>query len=162
MIYTIGVYGFSEDEFFGKLVEQGVKTFWDVRSRRGVRGKNYRFVNSTYLQAKLKDIGISYRHVIELAPSESTRDLQRNKDKQDQVLKSQRVHLGNSFKESYLGGIKDDTWQELSNLIKEDSPIVLFCVEKFPSACHRSLAGAKLSELTKDKIVDILPEGGLA
>ena len=45
-IYTIGVYGSSEEEFFGKLTESKIDLFCDIRQRRGVRGRQYAFVNS--------------------------------------------------------------------------------------------------------------------
>ena len=59
-IYTIGVYGSSEEEFFGKLTESQIDLFCDIRQRRGVRGRQYSFVNSNHLQKKLSDLGIGY------------------------------------------------------------------------------------------------------
>ena len=56
--YTIGVYGSTEQSFFTKLKENGIDTFCDIRQRRGVRGKKYAYVNSTYLQNKLKEYGL--------------------------------------------------------------------------------------------------------
>ncbi|GHT08753.1 hypothetical protein AGMMS49525_17880 [Bacteroidia bacterium] len=52
-LYTIGVYGSTEKEFFNKLVENRIDTFCDIRQRRGVRGSEYAFVNNNYLQRKL-------------------------------------------------------------------------------------------------------------
>jgi len=45
-LYTIGIYGFSEAEFFHRLVEAGIGTFIDIRRRRGVRGQEYSFANA--------------------------------------------------------------------------------------------------------------------
>ena len=59
-IYTIGVYGSTEEEFFGKLTKFQIDLFCDIRQRRGVRGRQYAFVNSSYLQKKLSDLGIGY------------------------------------------------------------------------------------------------------
>ncbi|WP_278752735.1 hypothetical protein, partial [Alistipes putredinis] len=59
--YTIGVYGSTEQSFFTKLKENGIDTFCDIRQRRGVRGKKYAYVNSTYLQNKLKEYGIKFK-----------------------------------------------------------------------------------------------------
>ena len=38
IIVTIGVYGFTEVDFFHALRQAGVDTFVDIRGRRGVRG----------------------------------------------------------------------------------------------------------------------------
>ncbi len=54
-IYTIGVYGSTEEEFFGKLTKSKIDLFCDIRQRRGVRGRQYAFVNSSYLQKKLSE-----------------------------------------------------------------------------------------------------------
>ncbi len=42
-IFTIGVYGSTEQQFFDKLIENRIDTFCDIRQRRGVRGKEYAF-----------------------------------------------------------------------------------------------------------------------
>ena len=42
-IYTIGVYGKTEDEFFDALVENEIELFIDIRARRGMRGSKYSF-----------------------------------------------------------------------------------------------------------------------
>ena len=52
-IYTIGVYGFSESDFFQKLIENNIDTFCDIRRRRAVRGSLYAFVNGKRLQINL-------------------------------------------------------------------------------------------------------------
>ena len=52
-IYTIGVYGSSEKEFFQKLADHGIDSFCDIRLRRAVRGSQYAFANSQRLQGKL-------------------------------------------------------------------------------------------------------------
>lgn len=57
-IYTIGVYGFNEEEFFNNIVSANIDTFVDIRKRRGVRGSKYSFANSKRLQAKLKELGV--------------------------------------------------------------------------------------------------------
>jgi uncharacterized protein (DUF488 family) len=79
-IITIGVYGSTEQDFFQALVDAGVDTFWDIRQRRGMRGSKYAFVNSSRLQAKLRELGIRYLHVKELAPSKQNREVQRVAD----------------------------------------------------------------------------------
>lgn len=68
-VTATGVYGNSETEFFQKLLDEKITLFVDVRQRRGMRGSKYAFVNSTYLQNKLNELGIQYIHIKELAPT---------------------------------------------------------------------------------------------
>ena len=67
-IYTIGVYGSTEEDFFGKLTRSKIDLFCDIRQRRGVRGRQYAFVNSSYLQKKLSGLGIGYLYEKRFAP----------------------------------------------------------------------------------------------
>ena len=39
-IYTIGVYGWTEEDFFNKLQEKNIDLFVDIRFRRGMRVVN--------------------------------------------------------------------------------------------------------------------------
>jgi len=50
-LFTIGVYGKSETQFFDQLEKAGVKTLCDIRLRRAVRGSQYAFANSQRLQS---------------------------------------------------------------------------------------------------------------
>lgn len=75
-IFTIGVYNSSEEAFFNKLIENRIDTFCDIRQRRGVRGSEYKFVNSNYLQSKLADMNIRYGHILDLAPTKEIREKQ--------------------------------------------------------------------------------------
>src|SRR5689334_8084809 len=65
-IATIGVYGFSADDFLARLLEAQVSLVLDVRQRRGVRGTEYAWANSQRLQSALADAGIAYSHHAEL------------------------------------------------------------------------------------------------
>ena len=68
-IATVGVYDSSLDDFLAKLKRHQVALLVDVRQRRGVRGREYAWANSLRLQASLKQSGIEYRHLPELAPT---------------------------------------------------------------------------------------------
>ena len=57
-LFTIGVYNSTEESYFQKLVENKIDVFCDIRQRRGVRGSQYKYVNSNYLQNKLAELGI--------------------------------------------------------------------------------------------------------
>lgn len=148
-IYTIGVYGLTADEFFNKLLENHIDTFIDIRRRRAVRGSKFSFVNSNRLQNKLKEIGIKYLHVLDLAPTNEIRNLQKEADKKGGILKKERKELGEVFKSEYEHQILDKyNLHELISALKtlETRRAVLFCVEKEPKACHRSLVADKLEK----------------
>jgi uncharacterized protein (DUF488 family) len=144
-IYTIGVYGWTEEDFFNKLQEKNIDLFVDIRFRRGMRGGKYPFANSKYLQDKLKEIGIEYLHLKELAPTESIRAIQKQEDKKANVLTSTREHLASAYIEMYNRQVLDK--YDLSifeELMRTHKAIVVFCVEREARACHRSIASEYL------------------
>jgi hypothetical protein len=144
-VFTIGAYGKTESEFFEALRKANVDTFCDIRMRRGVRGAQYSFVNSTKLQARLSTAGIRYIYVQELAPTQRIRELQHRTDDEVGLTKQTREELGPVFKASYTQEIlapfdSADFRQRLFACKR----LALFCVEGTPSACHRSLVAARL------------------
>jgi len=161
-IYTIGVYGSTEESFFAALAEHDIQLFIDIRARRGMRGSKYSYVNSTALQAKLKHFGIYYAHLKELAPTREIRALQWQADREADTKKRDRTGLSQSYIKAYrveiLKSRKRKPEQKLSseyllNRAKElagfpaDQPlhrVVLFCVEGNHNACHRWLVADKL------------------
>lgn len=147
-IYTIGVYGFRESEFFQKIIDNDINLFIDVRARRGMRGNKYRFANSAYLQLRLKELGIKYFHYKELAPTQEIRDMQKKEDIGNNLIKSKRKELADSYIQAYkqkiLFNFDLNVFQHIID--PEFNKILLFCVEKYPEACHRSLAATYLAE----------------
>jgi uncharacterized protein (DUF488 family) len=145
---TIGVYGLSEEDFFDTLQTAEVDTFIDIRQRRGVRGSAYAFANSQRLQARLESLGIRYLHLKELAPTLAVRRLQDEADKASKTAKRQRTTLGEVFVDAYRTQILDqfDPQTLLDQLPANAQVIVLFCVERQPAACHRSLVAQKLHQ----------------
>jgi uncharacterized protein (DUF488 family) len=145
-LYTIGVYGKTESQFFNQLKRAGIDTFCDIRQRRGVRGPDYAFANSKRLQASLANRGIAYRHVPELAPTTDMRESQYEADRQKGVAQRARVELGEVFKRRYLAEILEsfDSQAFLRSLLPDARRVVLFCVEATAEACHRSLAAKRL------------------
>ncbi len=146
-IVTIGVYGFDKDRFFQALLEAKVDTFCDIRLRRGMRGSLYAFVNSTSLQRQLSELGIQYIHNKELAPTRAIRALQKHEDEKLGITKRTRTALGDAFIHSYEQECLShfDSGQFLKNVGEEAQVIGLFCVERDPDACHRSLAAKRLA-----------------
>jgi uncharacterized protein (DUF488 family) len=140
-LFTIGVFGLSKKDFFGKLIDNQIDTFCDIRRRRGVRGAKYSFVNSNRLQNTLSELGINYYHLLDLSPSNEVREIQKEEDKKLNVLKRERKYLGESFKKSFkkihLLNYNAESFFDLIGNKAEN--VILFCVEQDYRACHRSL-----------------------
>ena len=156
--YTIGVYGSTEESFFQKLVENQIDTFCDIRQRRGVRGAKYAYVNSNRLQTKLAELDIKYGYVSDLAPAKEIRELQKLADAQSGVLKRERTELGSVFKAEYNKQVLTTfDFDRFIDQLEEigAQKVVLFCVEEYPSACHRSLVDEKFKEITQKTIIDL-------
>ncbi len=158
-IVTIGVYGFAEEAFFQSLLDAHVDTFCDIRRRRGMRGSLYAFVNSQHLQQRLQELGIRYVYCRELAPNEELRKRQKQEDKKSGVAKRKREALTDSFVQAYeQETLSDFDAQAFMQQLGEDAKIVsLFCVEREPMACHRSLLAKRLVHDLQLEIEDIKP-----
>jgi uncharacterized protein (DUF488 family) len=142
-VATIGVYGFTAEAFLRALREAEVPLLFDVRQRRGVRGSEYSWANSKRLQAALAGAGIGYEHHPELAPTTELRHLQYAEDARQGVGKRSRAELAPEYVERYTREILDAA--DLTPLA-ERLPGALFCVERDPEACHRSLVAARMAE----------------
>ncbi|HJT55121.1 MAG TPA: DUF488 domain-containing protein [Ktedonobacteraceae bacterium] len=147
-IVTIGVYGFEKDTFFQALLDAEIDVFCDIRRRRGMRGSSYAFANSASLQKQLSELGIRYLHVKDLAPTQTIRDRQQQEDKKLNIAKRARTALGETFIQAYEQECLSafDSTKFLQGLGQETRVIGLFCVERDPEACHRSLAARRLAE----------------
>ncbi|GGY90104.1 DUF488 domain-containing protein [Streptomyces avidinii] len=144
-IATIGVYGFTAGAFLEMLASGGVGLLLDLRQRRGVRGPDYSWANSVRLQHALSAVDIGYRHVKELAPTTELRHLQYREDDRQGVGKRNRTALAPEYAERYTREILDPF--DLDALVAElpSGPVTaLFCVERDPEACHRSLVAERL------------------
>ena len=148
-VITLGVYGWSADDFFAALQAAHVDLFCDIRRRRGVRGRDYAFVNSKQLQARLSELGIAYRHLLELAPSDAVRQVQYAADDASKTAKRQRIGLDPAFIHAYEQHILTDFSPQafLASLPNDVKTIAFFCVERAPEACHRSLVAQSFAEL---------------
>lgn len=108
MFLLLGVYGSTENSFFRKLIQSRIDLFCDIRQRRGVRGSQYKYINSNYLQNKLCEMGIKYLYVKELAPTKEIRQKQKDVDKFNHETKKQRTSLGHVFASEYSKRILDN------------------------------------------------------
>lgn len=158
-VVTIGVYGFDEATFCDALRAARVDTFCDIRRRRGVRGPSYAFANSQRLQARLAEMGIRYLHRSDLAPSLEVRHVQDAADKAEKTAKRQREVLDPAFVAAYRREVLDsfDSRQFLEEL-GEARVVALFCVERYPAACHRALVAERLAEDLGISVEHVLSE----
>ncbi len=143
---TIGVYGFTLEEFLRSLRDADVRLVLDVRQRRGVRGPQYAWANSKRLQAALEEAGIDYQHHPELAPTTDMRQLQYREDDRLGVGKRSREQLAPEYRERYTREILDRA--DLDAVVAELPEAgagALLCVERDPEACHRSLIADRLA-----------------
>lgn len=158
-IVTIGVYGFDAASFFQALHDARVDTLCDIRQRRGVRGAAYAFANSQRLQARLAELGISYLHRKDLAPTKLVRHTQAEADKAAKTAKRKRTELGAAFIEAYKTDCLSRFQPQslLDDLEAEARVVALFCVEREPAACHRALVADKLARELNLEVEHIRP-----
>jgi uncharacterized protein (DUF488 family) len=157
-VVTIGVFGSTEAGFFDALLTAGVDTFCDIRWRRGVRGSEYVYVNSARLQKRLGELGIRYLHLRDLAPRPELRQRQAMADKASGATKRTRERLGEAFAAGYheqcLDKFDPSAFVERIGNVKT---IALFCVEREPAACHRSLLAEKLRATLGVSVEHLIP-----
>lgn len=158
-LFTIGVYGMNAETFFGKLTENKIDTFCDIRRRRGVRGAEYSFANSKKLQDRLSAQNINYLHIVDLSPTDEIRHIQYDYDKEEGTTQRKRDSLSDEFISRYGKEIlrKFDFQGLIDQLESLNSKrVVLFCVERNPAGCHRSLAAEQLNRKFGFKVKHIL------
>jgi uncharacterized protein (DUF488 family) len=140
------VYGFTLEEFLAALASADVRLLLDVRQRRGVRGPEYAWANSRRIQAALDAAGVDYRHLPELAPTTELRRLQYAEDDRQGIGKRSRTELAPAYRERYVAEILDQAdLSAVADSLPADAAGALFCVERDPEACHRSLIAERLA-----------------
>lgn len=143
---TIGVYDWDLSSFLDALAGADVRVLIDVRQRRGVRGPKYAWANAARLQAALAEAGIAYRHRKELAPTTELRHVQYAEDARRGEGKRSRTVLAPEYVTRYTHEILDLV--PLEPVVAElpsDGAGALFCVERDPEACHRSIIAERLA-----------------
>ena len=145
-VVTIGVYDWDLSSFLEALAAADVRLLIDVRQRRGVRGREYAWANSARLQASLDDAGVGYEHHRELAPTSELRHVQYAEDARRGEGKRSRTVLAPVYATRYTREILD---QAPLRLVADELPAngaaALFCVERDPEACHRSIIAERLA-----------------
>ena len=158
-VATIGVYGWTLEGFLDALREADVELLVDLRQRRGVRGREYSWANAQRLQAALAAAGIRYAHHEELAPTTELRQVQYREDDRRGVGKRSRAELAPEYAARYVDEILDHVdLDELVGELPADRASALFCVERDPEACHRSLVAARLADEHGVSFVHLRPE----
>ncbi|MGI8864895.1 MAG: DUF488 family protein, N3 subclade [Solirubrobacteraceae bacterium] len=145
-VLTIGVYGWDLDGYLAALSTAKVRLLLDVRQRRAVRGREYSWANSVRLQRALGLSGIAYRHYQELAPTTELRHVQYAEDARQRVGKRSRVELAPEYRRRYTREILDQV--DLGPIVERlpaQGAAALFCVERDPEACHRSIIAESLA-----------------
>jgi uncharacterized protein (DUF488 family) len=145
-VVTIGVYGWDLSSFLQALAAADVRLLIDVRQRRGVRGREYAWANSARLQTALTDAGVAYEHHKELAPTTELRHVQYAEDARRGEGKRSRTELGPEYATRYTREILDYAPLEpVVDGLPAEGAAALFCVERDPEACHRSIIAARLA-----------------
>lgn len=158
-VFTIGAYGWDGEDFVQAIRDAAPDVFVDVRRRRGVRGQAHAWANSTRLQAMLADSGIPYVHRLDVAPSDATRHIVARDAKSEGIGYRDRTTLSQDYLDAYghevLAGF--DAAGFVTSLGAGARSIMLFCVERVPAACHRSLLAERLAEELGAEVVHIPP-----
>lgn len=159
-ILTIGAHGWRAEALFDALMAAKVDLLVDVRQRRGVRGAEYAFANHKRLVAALEEREIGYVHRLDLAPTTALREAQYAVDKEQHVGKRSREALAPVYAEAYTREIlgRLDLSAVADELGEQGSVIVLFCVERLPAACHRSIAAEALASVTGARVEHLTPD----
>lgn len=128
-----------------------------MRQRRGVRGAQYAWANAKHLEAEMREAGIVYQHLPELAPTTSMREAQYEADAEKGEGKRSRTVLAPAYVERYTEEILDPF--DLGPLISfiGRSTAALLCVERDAAACHRSLIAARIARETGARIENLRP-----
>jgi uncharacterized protein (DUF488 family) len=156
-LLTIGVYGWTLEAWLAALRSESVRTVIDVRQRRGVRGPEYAWANAVRLQAAVADQGLHYIHRRDLAPTTELRHLQYAEDARQGVGKRSRTELAQAYVEGYTHEILDHADLRPVFEALEAGTAALFCVERDPEACHRSLIAARIAEFDNVPVGHLRP-----
>ena len=155
---TIGVYGFTAERFLEALRAADVRQLLDVRQRRGVRGPEYAWANSRRLQAALAEAG----HRIPPPPRAGADDraaaLAIQGGRPARRGKRSRTELAPEYVEGYTREILDQV--DLAPIVAAmpaAGRAALFCVERDPEACHRSLIARRLTERHGVPVIHLRP-----
>lgn len=122
-----------------------------------MRGARYSWANAARLEASLREAGIGYQHLPELAPTTAMREAQYEADAARGEGKRDRTVLAPAYVELYTEEILVPADLDPLARFVGRSRAALFCVERDAAACHRSLIAARLARDYGAKIVNLRP-----
>ena len=156
-VLTIGVYGWGEDDFLAALRSARVDQVWDVRDRRGVRGRDGAWANAKHLEEALRGAEIGYRHRRDLAPPTELRKRLQQHDRDNGRRHRDRTELPDWFEQGYTSQVLEES--DLAGLVAEGAARrpALMCVEGPAEACHRSLLAAALADVADVEVEYLTP-----
>ena len=131
-LFTIGYQGLSQEDFFKRIVSNGVETVIDVRAVPHSRKKGF---SKKGLALRSSELGIRYEHIGSLGtPEDIRKEFKANGDFEE-------------FTELYLNNLAGeiDTISNLSDKIMT-SVCCLLCYEKAASECHRSIVAKEVAK----------------
>jgi uncharacterized protein (DUF488 family) len=142
-IYTIGFSQKSAEEFFGLLMENGVKTLVDIRLNN--RSQLAGFTKARDLPFFLDKIaGIGYRHADFLAPTKMLLD----------GYKKEKISWPD-YERIYLETLRErDLGSRVGPSLYENA--CLLCSEPTADRCHRRLAAEYLCGIFPERSIDIV------
>ncbi len=123
-----------------------------------MRGSEYAWAKAGRLVAALEAAGIAYVHLKELAPTTELRQLQYAEDARAGVGKRSRSELAPAYVEGYTREILDPAGVEpVVAALPAEGRAALFCVERDPEACHRSLIAARVADEHGAQVIHLRP-----
>ena len=158
-VFTIGVYGWEEADFVRAIHGVSPDLFVDVRRRRGLRGATYAWANSRRLQAILAGLDVPYTYRPDVAPSESTRQLEARAADAAGIGYRDRTHLSQEYLDAYGREVLAtfDAQEFVASLGSNLDSVMVFCLERLPTACHRSLLAERIARHVRTEPVHLLP-----
>lgn len=158
-VFTIGAYGWDEEDFIRAIRDAAPDVFVDARRRRGLRGHAYAWANSIRLQAMAADAGIPYVHRLDVAPSDATRHIVAKDANAAGIGYRDRTSLSQEYLDAYGQEVLEgfDAAEFVASLGEGIASLMLFCVERVPAACHRSLLAERLARDLGAEVMHILP-----
>ena len=125
-------------------------------------GREFSVLTATpaWFEKTFAELGLRYLHFKDLAPSQALRERQKAADRAERTAKRQRAGLSELFvtgyREECLGAF--DSRGFIGQLGPEARIVALFCVERAPAACHRSLVAERLQRDLGLEVVHLTPE----
>lgn len=132
-VFTIGFTKKSAGEFFGLLRGSGARTLVDTRLRN--RSQLAGFAKRDDLEFFVRELcGMSYRHELQLAPTETSLRSYQNGEVP-----------WTEYSEQYLDLLVERKVAETLNRAEFENAVLL-CSEAKPACCHRRLAAEYLAD----------------